>query len=156
MTKKTESLLPLSLARARRRFEAWRLRKRPGARIPEALRAKAVEAAREHGLARTSQALRLDYYTLKGRMEKAYSPLAPPTPNPPSRRWWPPFFPLLPNASSKWKPRTAPAAGHISRATPFPPSAPWPGPSWKEPRHAPGDSPLATLFITTLHRQDIT
>ena len=66
MTKKTESLLPLSLARTRRRFEAWRLRKRPGGRIPEALWAKAVEAAREHGLARTSQALRLDQTPSEG------------------------------------------------------------------------------------------
>ena len=82
MTKKTESLLPLSLARVRRRFEAWRLRKRPGARIPEALWAKAVEAAREHGLARTSQALRLDYYTLKARMEKASSPQVTSQPKP--------------------------------------------------------------------------
>ena len=33
-----------------------------------------MEAAREHGLARTSQTLRLDYYTLKARMEKASLP----------------------------------------------------------------------------------
>ena len=74
MAKKAGSSLSPSLSRVRRDFEAWRRKKRPGSRIPEGLWSRAVRAAREHGLARTSQVLRLDYYTLKSRMEKAPPP----------------------------------------------------------------------------------
>jgi len=75
MSKKAETPLPPSLSRVCRDFQAWREKKRPGSRIPEGLWARAVKAAVEHGLARTSQALRLDYYTLKARVEKAQGSL---------------------------------------------------------------------------------
>ena len=45
-------------------------------------RFQTVEAAREHGLARTSRALRLDYYTLKAKMEKVSSPKGSAFPKP--------------------------------------------------------------------------
>ncbi len=50
-------------------FERWRQSRKRGARIPEALWRTAAEAAREHGVSRTAQALGLDYYGLKKRAE---------------------------------------------------------------------------------------
>jgi hypothetical protein len=63
-------VLPARLARARDRFERWRLR-REGRRIPEPLWAAAVELAGEFGLHPTARALRLNYYSLKKRVEAA-------------------------------------------------------------------------------------
>ncbi len=53
----------------RRQFERWRKSRRRGTRIPEALWRAAVEASREHGVSKVSQALRLDYYGLMKRLE---------------------------------------------------------------------------------------
>jgi hypothetical protein len=61
--------LPVAFSEARVRFEQWRSGKRPRSRIPEELWTLAVGLAREHGVNRTSRALRLDYYTLKRRLE---------------------------------------------------------------------------------------
>ena len=52
-------------------FERWRQSRKRGTRIPEALWRAAAEAARECGVSKTSQALRLDYYGLKKRVESA-------------------------------------------------------------------------------------
>lgn len=52
-----------------RRFEEWRRLRQRGGRIPEALWSAAVQVAREHGVSRTSQRLRLDYYALKRRLQ---------------------------------------------------------------------------------------
>ncbi len=57
------------LSDVRRQFESWRKSRKRGTRIPEALWRAAVEAARERGASRTSQALGLDYYGLKKRLE---------------------------------------------------------------------------------------
>ncbi len=54
-----------------RQFKDWRRSRRRGTRIPEALWRAAAEAGREHGVSKTSQALRLDYYALKERVELA-------------------------------------------------------------------------------------
>lgn len=59
----------LSLDGVRRRFERWRSRRPRGTRIPEALWQLAVEVGREHGVSKTAQELRLDYYALKKRLE---------------------------------------------------------------------------------------
>lgn len=59
------------LARARERFKAWRRSRRPRARIPEPLWAVAVKLVGEHGLHRTASTLKLDYYSLKQRVEAA-------------------------------------------------------------------------------------
>ena len=56
------------LEQVRRRFELWRKRRKRCSPIPETLWASAVELVREHGLNRTAQALRLDYYALKKRL----------------------------------------------------------------------------------------
>jgi hypothetical protein len=50
-------------------LERWRRQREPGGRIPARLWSVAVGLAREHGVSRTSSALRLDYYTLKDRLE---------------------------------------------------------------------------------------
>lgn len=61
-----------SLEEARRQFKRWRKRRpHSRSRIPEDLWSMAVEAAREHGVYRTSQALVLDYTHLKDRLAQA-------------------------------------------------------------------------------------
>jgi len=62
--------LPAGLEGVQRRFERWRRTRRGHARIPDALWAAAVKAAGVHGLHRTVRALRLDYYSLKERVEQ--------------------------------------------------------------------------------------
>ena len=52
------------------RFAAWRLRRPKGSRIPEDLWQAAVEAAREHGVCKTSRGLGVDYYALKQRLTR--------------------------------------------------------------------------------------
>ena len=66
-----------ALADLRRRFAAWRQKRRKGARIPEHLWQAAVQAAREHGAWKTSQGLRLDYYSLKERLKGTGSSASP-------------------------------------------------------------------------------
>jgi len=68
--------LPAGLEGVKRRFERWRRRRRGHARIPDALWAAAVIAAGVHGLNRTVRALRLDYYSLKERVEQQASSAA--------------------------------------------------------------------------------
>lgn len=56
-----------ALAGLRRRFDEWRGLRRGRTRIPEPLWAAAVQAAREHGVWKTSRRLKIDYYSLKRR-----------------------------------------------------------------------------------------
>jgi hypothetical protein len=51
----------------RHRFNLWRKTRKRCSPIPETLWSSAVELAREHGLHRTAQTLRLNYYSLKKR-----------------------------------------------------------------------------------------
>ena len=60
--------IPQSLVRGRDRFEAWRLSRKVGARIPDKLWSLAVTLAEAHGLSRTASALKLDYHGLKNRV----------------------------------------------------------------------------------------
>ena len=71
-TRKTGNL-PARLEGMRRRFERGRRTRKGRSRIPEALWTAAVKAAGKYGLHRTAQALRLDYYALKKRVEAAGS-----------------------------------------------------------------------------------
>jgi hypothetical protein len=59
------------LQRTRRRFKHWRRTRKGGSPIPAALWASAVELAKDYGLNKTTQALRLDYNALKKRLESA-------------------------------------------------------------------------------------
>src|SRR5262249_59616712 len=65
--------LPKDLMRGRSRFQAWRRRRKAGARIPLPLWALAVRLAHTYGISRTAAALGLDYYGLKKRAETAAS-----------------------------------------------------------------------------------
>jgi len=57
----------------RRRLEQWRRTRQGRSRIPESLWQAAVKAAGRYGLNPTAQALGLDYYSLKKRVESADS-----------------------------------------------------------------------------------
>ena len=57
--------------RVQRQFEDWRRRRRSGTRIPDELWRAAVDLVPELGVSKTSQFLRLDYYSLKKRVEAA-------------------------------------------------------------------------------------
>jgi hypothetical protein len=59
------------LQRTRRRFKHWRRTRKRGSPIPAALWASPVELAKDYGLNKTTQALRLDYNALKKRLESA-------------------------------------------------------------------------------------
>lgn len=65
--------LPASIERLRRRFERWRQTRDGHSRIPEVLWVSAVKAVSRYGLNPTARALRLDYYSLKRRVEAATS-----------------------------------------------------------------------------------
>ncbi len=60
-----------SLSEIRDEVERWRSGRPRGARIPEPLWQAAAKAGREHGVSKTAQELRLDYYALKERVESA-------------------------------------------------------------------------------------
>jgi hypothetical protein len=62
-------LLPPQIESVRQRLERWRGKKRQRSPIPEKLWASAAHLARRYGFAKTARALRLDYYSLKERME---------------------------------------------------------------------------------------
>jgi len=71
------------------RFDFWRKTRKRCSPIPETLWSSAVELAREHGLHRTAQTLRLNYYSLKKRF-----PLIPGAPG--RARKEPTFVELFP------------------------------------------------------------
>ncbi len=60
-----------SLSGVQSQFEQWRRHRALGTRIPEALWQAAVEVGHEHGVSKTAQALGLDYYGLKKRLESS-------------------------------------------------------------------------------------
>jgi hypothetical protein len=61
--------LPPDLVRGQHQFQAWREQRKPGCRIPQSLWGMAVRLAQAHGVSRTAAVLRLDYYSLKNRVE---------------------------------------------------------------------------------------
>ena len=61
--------VPASLARGRDRFDAWRQVRKVRTRIPDELWDLAVKLAVAHGLNRTASVLKVDYYSLKKRVE---------------------------------------------------------------------------------------
>lgn len=62
---------PARLEGTRRLFERWRATREGRACIPERLWASAVKAASRYGVCQASRVLRLDYYSLKKRVEAA-------------------------------------------------------------------------------------
>ena len=73
MSPETLPAHPTSLDRVRWRFERWRRTRAHHSRIPEALWAAALAAAKTHGVHRTARALRLNYTDLKRRLGGANS-----------------------------------------------------------------------------------
>ena len=71
-TSKTHDL-PRRLESVRRRIERWRRSCKARSRIPDSLWAAAVTMAKTYGVNRTAQTLRLDYYSLKERVEQKAS-----------------------------------------------------------------------------------
>ena len=71
--RKTISKLPARLERTRQRFDHWRETRKVRSRIPESLWTSAVKMARAYGINRTARALRVDYYSLKERVESEAS-----------------------------------------------------------------------------------
>jgi hypothetical protein len=71
--RKTTRNLPARLERTRQRFDRWRETRKVRSRIPESLWASAVKMARAYGINRTARALRVDYYSLKERVESEVS-----------------------------------------------------------------------------------
>ena len=63
--------VPSSLTRLGQRFVTWRKTRSPGARIPESLWNSAVKMAGKYGVNRTARVLKLDYYSLKKRVDAA-------------------------------------------------------------------------------------
>jgi len=68
-TRKTRNV-PARLARLRQRFERWRRTRKARLPIPAPLWVAAVAMAKTFGVNRTADALRLDYYGLKKRVEQ--------------------------------------------------------------------------------------
>lgn len=60
---------PGEIERVRRQLEQWRRRRDRGRRIPGPLWKAIVELARRHGVSRTARALRVDYYSIRKRLE---------------------------------------------------------------------------------------
>ena len=128
---KTTHPHPARLEGTRRRFERWRATREGRACIPERLWASAVKAAGRYGVSQASRVLRLDYYSLKKRVEAAgltgesaaggagrvagrasaagFIELATPRPlvSPPL---------TFPNASWNWRARAGRRCGFTSRA----------------------------------------
>ena len=70
MGSKKAGELSVGLEGVRRRFERWRRTRRVRSRVPESLWAAAVKMARVCGVHRIARALRVDYYSLKKRVEQ--------------------------------------------------------------------------------------
>lgn len=69
-TRRTRGL-PAELEAVRRRFEDWRRAREPRSRIPDSLWRAAAKMAGRYGLCRTARALRVEYYSLKRRVEQS-------------------------------------------------------------------------------------
>ena len=67
--------LPPQLHRLTQRLKAWRSKRQPRQRIPEALWKAAGGLARLHGLNPTARALQLSYHDLQHRMSTRLDPM---------------------------------------------------------------------------------
>ena len=73
MNTRRTAIVPADLENARRRFEQWRQTRHAPTPIPAALWAAAVKLAGRYGISRTARVLRVAYYSLQERVEKATS-----------------------------------------------------------------------------------
>lgn len=65
------------LEKTRQRFERWRRTRSLGTRIPQSLWDAAAKMARIYGIYQTASTLRVDYYSLKRRVEEKEAASAP-------------------------------------------------------------------------------
>ena len=77
---KNPSDIPIGMEKVHGRFERWRSSHKGRKPIPESLWTAAAEVAREHGIFRTSKALRLEFNKLKRRVQSAGRRAGPTTP----------------------------------------------------------------------------
>ena len=70
MDTRTTGGLPARLEGVRKRFEKWRRTRKVRSPIPETLWVSAVKMAGMYGLHRTAKTLRVNYYTLKKRVQR--------------------------------------------------------------------------------------
>ena len=84
-TRRTKDL-PAELESGRQQFEQWRRGRKLHTPIPEWLWARAVKLARKYGVSRTARILRVGYYSLQERVQRATacSPAFSPTGNEPA------------------------------------------------------------------------
>jgi len=69
--------VPARLLRLEQRFAEWRENRNPGQRIPERLWKSAAKLAVDCGLNQTATVLKLDYYSLKRRVDPQVGETAP-------------------------------------------------------------------------------
>lgn len=74
---KTKESFLSELAPVRWALEAWRKSRKPRQPIPETLWRQMTALARTHGVSPVSQALRLDYNSLKGRVAQTSATQSP-------------------------------------------------------------------------------
>lgn len=90
--------LPARLKAAQQRFERWRQTHRARSRIPDSLWTLATKLVGAFGLHRTARALRVEYYSLKRRVEQ--SSVAVPRKSEAGGTTafvqWPPAIPVVP------------------------------------------------------------
>ena len=70
MRRRKQGEVPAGLLRLQQRFANWRKSRQRGERIPERLWNSAAKLAATYGLHQTAQVLKLDYYSLKRRMDQ--------------------------------------------------------------------------------------
>lgn len=63
--------VPARLRQLKQRFVEWRQTRVPGERIPDRLWKSAARLAMKYGLNQTAEALALDYYSLKRRVDES-------------------------------------------------------------------------------------
>jgi hypothetical protein len=68
-SKSLTTAIPTELQEISSRIEQWRSNRVQRGPMPEALWSLAADLARQHGVGRVSRFLRLDYYSLKARVE---------------------------------------------------------------------------------------
>jgi hypothetical protein len=86
MLAKNQFQVTKRLTRVQRRFEVWRRKRPPGTRIPHLLWRDAVELALSLGIHRAPATLRLDYYSLRARVQQRDATRQP---EPESQQTWP-------------------------------------------------------------------
>lgn len=77
MNRRAQYEVPTGLKEAEERFTQWRSSHSGRRPIPEPLWALAMQLARQHGIFRTAQVLRLDYTKLKRQLQTAKAAAAP-------------------------------------------------------------------------------